>query len=183
MDSNLSVRYSTNPITTILFIASIIGKWKIFSDNGEGGWKSLIPLLSTYTFSKVADETKIGKKLVLSYIALWVTGIIAVVALSASLVAYSTPEEIQYIIDQGAAGETLLIDLTSQMSSLSLPFLIAGILFLVAAVASIVYFIKLHYRYTIKRGAESWWIIIWIFLPAVGYLYFAFANPNKNEEI
>ncbi len=41
-------------IALVWIVLSIIGLWKVFSKAGEKGWKSIIPILNTYTLFKIS---------------------------------------------------------------------------------------------------------------------------------
>lgn len=43
--------------TVVLYIAYIIGYWKIFTKAGEAGWKSIIPFYNVYTLYKISWKT------------------------------------------------------------------------------------------------------------------------------
>lgn len=58
-------------VATIIAILKIIAYWRIFKKAGEKGWKAIIPILNSYTETKVAG-TRNFPRLVISYIAICV---------------------------------------------------------------------------------------------------------------
>jgi len=155
--------YYTNPFPMLIMILTIIGKWKIFSDNGEAGWKSLIPFYSDYIFAKISDRPEDGKKYVIYSV---ITSILAMIFLISFVMVL--------------AG---LFD-----DSISFMILCLSILLTIVSIVAFVYYYKIHYSFTIKNGAESWMMVVWIFLPFLAYFYFAFIHnyydiPALNSKV
>ena len=71
-------------------LLQIIGAWKMFTKSGEAGWKSLIPVYSTYTrYDMYWDKKFFWAYLMLSFVSFFLgvnaTGFLAVVAALVSL--------------------------------------------------------------------------------------------------
>ena len=58
-------------VALVVAILKIIAYWRLFSKAGEAGWKSIIPILDSYTETKIAG-TNNWVRIVISYIALCV---------------------------------------------------------------------------------------------------------------
>ncbi len=44
-------------VCIVLYILQVIANWRIFTKAGEAGWKSIIPLVNSYTSFKIAWKT------------------------------------------------------------------------------------------------------------------------------
>lgn len=180
---NTNVQISYNPLQGILNILGIVGMWKIFEDRGEKGWKAIIPFYSDYVFGKVCDETKLGKKVVIWEVTTIILLFVVFFALSFSLASSGSLEQIQEIIATLEANPNAVITpdmMANNNLTLSnpVPFLISLLLFVIAIIFLFVYIIKLRYRFTVKNNGQTWLMILWILIPAIALLYFAFIHKD-----
>lgn len=142
------------PFATILSVLAIIGMWQLFENNKEAGWKALVPVYNLYILAKICDEKILGRKIVKTYLILLGTMLLLpfIIALTAYLI----------------GSEAALIVLTY--------------LFILALFAGLIYAlilnIKLYARFVKTRQAAGWWTIVFVFVPAIAYLYFGFFH-NK----
>lgn len=178
---------NVNPITGILNLLSIIGLWKIFEDNGQKGWKSIIPFYSDVILGRTCDEESLGKKLAISKAILvlfafaFVFFFIFLLASAQSSASFEITEEYLTQIENNPELFVQNNPAIASGSSFSPVFILILLLgFIVSTIVSLVYYIKLHYRFTLFNNAPGWWIAAWIFIPSIAYIYFAFIHNNYN---
>ena len=151
---NFDITYS--PFAIVLYVLSLIGMWQLFEDNKEAGWKALIPVYNLYILAKICDEKILGRKLVKTYLIL----------LGSCLL-------LPFIVG-------LIAGLTGSEAAL----IIVMWLFIIVLFAGLIYAlylnIKLYARFVKTRQAPGWWTVVFLFIPAIAYLYFGFFH-NKYK--
>ena len=166
-------------IGSILFVLSIIGKWKIFEDSGEEGWKSIIPFYSSYIFGRTFNEGELGKKLG------WSEALLTLGMIPLSFIILFVLFFVFALTFSGGLGfitlDSLWVELYNTFSpSYRIGIAVLLIYILVTFIFVYVYHIKLHYRYTLYKNVGTWFMIIWLLIPSAGYLYFAFRNNQTD---
>ena len=48
----------TSVLSVVIFIATVVGLWKIFTKAGKEGWKSIIPIYNYYVLFQIAWDVK-----------------------------------------------------------------------------------------------------------------------------
>ena len=71
----------------------------------------------------------------------------------------------------------LIFALATESSALTL---VSAALLCASAVFALIYSIKLNKHFDIANNGPSWMIIIWIFVPVVAVLFYAFVQNNYN---
>lgn len=174
---------------TIMMVLGIISLWKIFEDRGEKGWKAIIPFYSTKIFGRVAKDEKLGNRTMRAQIFTFILAIL-VMFIGIAILGFQYAAADQMFLGgvgalavDGSTAELppeLLEALNSQSLTSAVPselILGLGVLFLLMIILCIVYLvrqIKLYNRFIVNESAASWLIIVFIFLPAFAYFYFAF---------
>lgn len=172
--------FTVNIVQPILSIIVLISFWKIFEDRGEKGWKSIIPILSTLTFGKLANDTKHAKGRIISTILLIASffGLFFayVIGLSGNNVNFTITDmnDINGIVIDNQYSS----DLTYTGNPMVL-FLFLG-LFIVSLVAFLINHIKLSKSFDIANNGPSWMIVLWIFFSAGAAVYYAFIHQNYD---
>ena len=161
-------------------VGTIVGRWKIFEDHGEPGWKAIIPFLNIYTFAKISNQKELGARIVFCNIVAIVASMIFVVMFSMSLANHLSPAEIDAFINSGDLNSTIQVIVNGLREYVDLVPLLIGLVAIFAIIASFVFYIVLHYHFTILQNAPASWILVWIFLPVIGYIYFAFFHNPTN---
>lgn len=164
---------------SLMSVASIIGKWKIFQDNGQEGWKAIIPFYSFYIFSKTFNEERLGIILVWSEAIFVITTIPLLVIL---FIPFVLAIFMTFIGGFGIVSDTSIWRDT--FNALSASGRIAVIILAAVMIASFIimltFHIRLHYRYTLHQNAPMWFMFIWVFMPSIGYIYFAFRQKQTD---
>ena len=183
--STLTTVSFTDPIQMILSIAATVALWKILEDRGEKGWKSLVPILSTLTFGKVANDSKHAKGRVFSGIALFsslfLLGVVYAVGISTS------NYDFQITDMNDINGVVITEQFASNPTYNGNPLVLFALLGLViiSTVFYLINHIKLCKSFDSINAGPSWMIVLWIFLPSVAYIYYAFIHkdsPPLREE-
>jgi len=76
------------------YVLLVIANWMIFKKAGEGGWKSIIPILNVYTLFKITWNTKM----------FWISLLLSIIT-----GVLSNSEELWAIILMGVFGATTLV--------------------------------------------------------------------------
>ena len=166
-------------IGSLMSVASIVGKWKLFEDNGQEGWKAVIPYYSSYIFSKTFNEEKLGRILawseavfVMSFIPLCILLFIPFI-----LTVFSTMVSSLGIVSDSSFWKDMFNALSDTGRISIIVLLIVMVISLILMIYS---YITLHYRYTLFQNVSIWFMLIWVLLPCVGYLYFAFREKQTD---
>lgn len=172
------------PIRGILNILSAVGLWKILSDRGESGWKSLIPFYNTITFGKTCDEKPRAVRVVvysiLTFVMFFLTFALAVTILTAAGVITKDPSG-KIIVDN-------TVDVAAAVKAANIPngirilLIVGSALFFLFAILNLVNYIKLHRGFDRYNGGSSAMILAWLFLPVFAYLYYAFMHKREMVE-
>lgn len=149
-------------------IAFIIGLWKIFEMRGEKGWKSLIPCYNQYTLGAVSGDKNSGKKVAI------MSGILLVLTIAMSIAMVPMMQAVQmYIATEGTISPEAIRSIISESQLLLIGFI--GIAMFVCAIIQIVFSIPL-YKSVCKsfNRTEGWWVLLWILVPGIAAILFAF---------
>lgn len=169
-------------LSTISIILGVVGKWMIFQDNGEAGWKALIPFYSAYIFAKTFFEERLGKKLMWSQLVLFIIAIPLVAVLAFVVMILAT------LAISGGIGMATQEDFWINMFGASSNGFYTGmiglsVLFIIAFIFTFIYHIKLHYRYNTVKGAPIWFMLIWIIAPGIGYFYYGLKHEANDASM
>lgn len=160
-------------LNTILYLSSIIGLWTIFENNNEKGWKSLIPFYSTYTFAKTFHEEKLGKKLA------WAQAVFSIAFISLLIIFIvisifffiSFALSFMVLFQSDVFFEIFRENFPTSTKTITI---VLSVISLISFIFVMYYHIELHYIYNKLKNIPTWFMLIWVFLPSLGYLYFAF---------
>ncbi|MBQ1505884.1 MAG: hypothetical protein IIZ48_03850 [Erysipelotrichales bacterium] len=173
---------SVSIYSDIVWLLSIIGLWKIFSNQGVEGWKALIPFYNDLTFAKMVNEEKKGYRQLYASIALLVSFfgilILGIIMYTNSTVTFENDPVYGFV---------------EHVESAPGVFLLFTAIFTLILLACMIYIIVLHCQikmtYTRNVGGAEWWLFFWLLIPAVAYIYFGFfhhpdeTNPQEYEYV
>ena len=166
-------------LSSALLILSIVARWKIFEDNQEEGWKALIPFYSSYIFSKTFNEERLGKKLA------WAEAVFMMASIPFGILLFFATIMATTLVLAGGLGFISEVSFWKQLfdSMFFSGHKLFIILLLIVSISFIVLeylHIKLHYRYTLFQNSSVWFMILWVLIPSIGYLYFAFRQEQTD---
>lgn len=166
------------PLRGVFNLLGLIGFWKLLSDRGEAGWKSLIPFYNTIVFGKTCDEKPRAVRVVvysiLTFIMFFLTFTLAVTILTAAGVITKDPSG-KIIFDN-------TIDVAAAVKAANIPdgirvlLIVGSVLFFLFAILNFVNYIKLHMGFDKYNGGNSIMILAWLFVPFFAYLYYGFLH-------
>ena len=172
--------FTVNILQPLLSILTMISFWKIFEDRGEKGWKSLIPILSTLTLGKVANDSKHAKGRVFSGIALFLSLFLLVVVYAVGV--SNSNYDFQITDMNDINGVVITEQFTSNPTYNGNPLVLFALLGLV--IISIVFYLINHIRlcksFDNTNAGPSWMILLWIFFPVGAAVYYAFVHQNYD---
>ena len=173
-------------LSTVSIILGVVGQWMIFQDNGEAGWKALIPFYSAYIFAKTFFEERLGKKLMWSQLILFIIAIPLVVFLAfvVMVVAALTIGSGLGVALDLVSHEDFWQNIFGTVSNSFYTGMIGlSVLFVIAFIFTLIYHIKLHYRYNTVKGAPIWFMLIWIIAPGIGYFYYGLKHEANDASM
>lgn len=172
--------FTVNILQPVLSIVTMISFWKIFEDRGEKGWKSLIPILSTLTFGKVAKDSKHAKGRVFAGIALFLSLFLLVVVYAVGI--SNSNYNVTFTDMNDINGVTITEQFTSNPTYNGNPLVLFVLLGLV--IISLVFYLINHIRlcksFDQTNNGPSWMILLWIFFSTGAAVYYAFVHQNYD---
>ena len=169
----------SNLIGSLVSVLSIIGKWKIFEDNGQEGWKAIVPFYSSYIFSKTFNEERLGKILAWSE----ATFVIALIPLMIILfIPFVLATFLTVVGGFGIISDTSIWKDTFNALPASgrIAVIILAAVVMISFIIMMIFHIRLHYRYTLYQNVSMWFMIVWVLMPSIGYIYFAFRQRQTD---
>lgn len=149
-------------ISSLLSIAALVARCKIFSDNDYDWWRALIPLLDIYTFGEIVDDRETGKKALICYALLGpIAAFFIVLVLSFLFMPYSEKPWLETIA-------TILV-------------FVCFIVTIVCIVLEIIYIMRLRSKYIKLKGEQSWLLAVWFFFPFLTEIYLAFFTRHTED--
>jgi hypothetical protein len=149
-------------ISSLLSLAALVARCKIFSDNDYDWWRALIPLLDIYTFGEIVDDRETGKKALICYALVGPVAAFSIVLLLSFLfMPYSEKPWLEIIA-------TILVFIT-----------FIGII--VCIVLEIIYIMRLRSKYIKLKGEQSWLLVIWFFFSFLTEIYLAFFTRHTEN--
>lgn len=160
---------SQNFVSFAIWIAMVVAVWKIFEKAGEEGWKSLIPIYNNYILCKIAKCKKLffvdlamDIVIIATLIPMFITGFLALALVGSDASAFN-------------------------MDTLGIGFVVALIIFSIAALVECVVSILIHINLAKVFGKGGAFAVGLILLPIVFYLILGFSNKitytGNNENI
>ena len=161
-------------IVTILVLTSIICKCIVFSKHQIKWYKALIPGYNKYLIGKFIEKKKLGLVnailipltkiyLFLCYgFELW---IIDKYAVSVQIPATETTKamtRIEVYVPKNIADAAIISK-----------YILLGLVFI-----AIIFWSIMMYKFTRKHNKTGWWIVLWAFVPAIPFLYFAISSTT-----
>lgn len=175
------MRYLTvNILQPVLSILTLISFWKIFEDRGEKGWKAIIPIISTLTLGKIANDSKHAKGRIFAGIVLFLLSFLLVVIYAAGMSNSNYDFTITDMNDIN--GVVITEQFTSNPTYNGNPlvlFILLGLI-IVSIVFYLINHIKLCKSFDQLNNGPSWMIILWIFFPIGAAVYYAFVHHNYD---
>jgi hypothetical protein len=149
-------------ISSLISLAALVARCKIFSDNDSDWWRALIPLLDIYTFGEIVDDRETGKKALICYALFGPIATFSIVLmLSFLFMSYSEKPWLGIIA-------TILVFI----------YFIAAI---VCIVLEIIYIMRLRSKYIKLKGEQSWLLVIWFFFTFLTEIYLAFFTRHTEN--
>ena len=161
-------------IVGILSVITVIGQWKIFTNYGEEGWKALIPCYRWVPFGKIAGRKKEGE--MIAY-----TSLLVLLSAFGLFLSFLLSMDYSVVESVMTADGTMVDKILPVLPNISIGFwmLFFAVVFHVSLIASIVLSLMIEYDFTLKEDGATWWILLWLLIPAIPSIYFGFFNDNN----